>query len=1753
MTPREPAIWLLQASPRDPLTGAIVPVKLAGGGKRGYAQFGSRDWRAGLGRPPAIVQKLGFTGAGDENGFGEGAIVQALSFEWRGRAKDSAALAALYWRDAAFTLHAGPDGGDDAAMMPIMVGRIADCLSEPGGIKLNMVDPALDLDKPVLSGTFLGTGDLEGDVELKGQTKWRGWGRLFNVTLRSLERASNIWVATDPAQKLQGIDQVYDRGNAASSLTTVAWAGSSAATLAALRATVCPQGGAAVAPSIACIKWWFANPGRLTVDLSGEIGGAYVDRPADIAAALVAVAGGPTINTIQLNAARTARNEKAGWLVEDPAATIAGELTGLLSGVSLWWALSATGQIELGEWAWGASVASFKAAKVERAQSFQPVNKVALGWKPNRTVMARGDIAAGVVEERFDAMADPAKLAMAEKRELISWDAETLVRHNSVIARAGVLGINTTAAATALATWTGYRGGLTPAWNDVTQDTVIVRATYAANRTGWTAALDALDVAISTEDAARANWSTVTNRPPVTGSAVSVDEFTADLTRWTKNGDVTSIATPVPVYSRTAFRFGPTPSNPSVIGEYVPFDRTAQYSVECEFDRSGNPDGNFFLGVSLKDAAGTIITGDGSYWLYAYRAASQQSAAGIPDHVWRHFGAGTDKEFPTNAVSMAPLVLCSFSATTGHYIAEGARISKLSAPLEWSENADQTGGGATHVMPGVIRGAGYYPESVWARSARTLTKRRSIRVSGKPLRTDRYQMLGLTDSTGFDYSHGDYVLYSAPGALQIYESGSYIGNFGTTTTQDTLTVEYDGGQVRYYKNDSLLRTIWAGANREFWGAAYLYQKDAGFSSVSVDTARGMAVVGATTYDATGTLLGPNDLNNAAVGIIGGSFVNPATGASGSGTAIANSLLVPDIATALSVGGAPYRNKNANFAIWPNPAAPPDGWVHSYGTPAMVTRVAGDTGGFACDVTVNAGQIHEIIYAEPAGSISPGWFEMVMDYQHISGSLTGAGNRLYVYNASGTYLDSAGLNLATNPDINGTVIGDNPAPGRYYFRTYKQFTNPAMTQFYFGTSGGGLHAGKTGTGRGIIRLAGFRALSVGEVATQTTLPANIAVAGTTAQWIGVTGSGRPADNATNDRFLDTRNSNQLPSWYRATYSERTASEFKDGWALAVPGAGGNAGYYGALETIVDYNHVSGGVIKQRFVAGVTGSGMVSGQAHVRVSIDESNWGPWTRDYSGYLRPSFGDNDLLESGSTVATLANFRTSTGTAAAIAGQGSLATRNTARLGVELADDDGSVLDRRSVRNNFYDSARGITRVDVPIDGHWSFEGSATGAIRVDLPFGPAAQLVAMVTMTVEIFDYNGGTPNTNIQTYTLSGYVYYPSPAWYASTAKLMGGGGTARAVRFGRTGSRWAIWIGEPGGSWNYPKVTIRDVRVGYSGLALANWESGWAIGVDPAAATNVDNHVASPNPGDAIFGVNALEGFNGAVATLANFRTGLGIAAAIAGQGSGATASSLSQLNTGEGAKLATIEMAADVTMQVNGGKSVTVSFDYTGTAKAGQLPVNAPFQLVRGIGTDVTSSASWTASLKSGLATFSIGATTGVLTVSALLSDAVIEVTAAYLGSLRKNSLSMIKSLDPPPQTGGAGGTTASSSTISATSGSVYGAANTPLLTVKTGSAGRIDFTCPADFYRLSNGTSYAFGKWQWRAVGGTMADVAAEVGADFSAFTNTGDFTYDPGHIEVTMSKTGLAIGTNYEVHLFLRGSTAGTLNWDGTATAVGS
>ncbi|MEM7524493.1 MAG: hypothetical protein AAF360_12185, partial [Pseudomonadota bacterium] len=396
-----PATVYATLSPRVAANGAVRTVRLAGGGTRsGYARAPG-DWWSGIEALPSSRAALSFDG----RRVGATLEPRTLRLVWRptqpGRLAD---LAGLVWRDAEALVELDADGG----VQELMTGTVTDVSIDLEGVVLTIADRAGELTRPLVDGTFAGTGGIEGDADAEGRIKRRSWGRVFNVEARVFQAANNLHEVGDPAHPLNAIVNVRDKGNAATGLTLVAWQGSIAATIAALAAVDLGDGTAiqaAVAPSIAMLKWWTRPAGPLTADLEGETAGGYTAVPAEFAARIGAAVGGPDFAAGSIAAAAAAKPGSAGIHVGSDA-DVGTVVTAVLTGVSLHWMLDESGKIRIGQSVFGASVASLVATRSRRLRSHAPVKAVRLGYQQNARVHSDGEIAAVVADGAFTGEVD---------------------------------------------------------------------------------------------------------------------------------------------------------------------------------------------------------------------------------------------------------------------------------------------------------------------------------------------------------------------------------------------------------------------------------------------------------------------------------------------------------------------------------------------------------------------------------------------------------------------------------------------------------------------------------------------------------------------------------------------------------------------------------------------------------------------------------------------------------------------------------------------------------------------------------------------------------------------------------------------------------------------------------------------------------------------------------------------------------------------------------------------------------------------------------------------------------------------------------------------------------------------------------------------------------------------------------------------------------------------------------------------------
>lgn len=142
------------------------------------------------------------------------------------------------------------------------------------------------------------------------------------------------------------------------------------------------------------------------------------------------------------------------------------------------------------------------------------------------------------------------------------------------------------------------------------------------------------------------------------------------------------------------------------------------------------------------------------------------------------------------------------------------------------------------------------------------------------------------------------------------------------------------------------------------------------------------------------------------------------------------------------------------------------------------------------------------------------------------------------------------------------------------------------------------------------------------------------------------------------------------------------------------------------------------------------------------------------------------------------------------------------------LANDDGSI--RTPIGANFSDSSN-----------------TATGSLKIRLP---QSWTNTMMKFFVDLYEY----VDNNVCTLEIGGYNYSgDGGAWYAVTARVVGGSNVEYPVFFGHDGTKCCVWIGYPTGQWSYLKARVRDVMLGHSNYSKTQWESGWQISFDSGA--------------------------------------------------------------------------------------------------------------------------------------------------------------------------------------------------------------------------------------------------------------------------------------------------------------------------------
>lgn len=241
--------------------------------------------------------------------------------------------------------------------------------------------------------------------------------------------------------------------------------------------------------------------------------------------------------------------------------------------------------------------------------------------------------------------------------------------------------------------------------------------------------------------------------------------------------------------------------------------------------------------------------------------------------------------------------------------------------------------------------------------------------------------------------------------------------------------------------------------------------------------------------------------------------------------------------------------------------------------------------------------------------------------------------------------------------------------------------------------------------------------------------------------------------------------------------------------------------------------------------------------------------------------------------------------------------------------------------------------------------------------------------------------------------------------------------------------------------------------------------------------------------------------------------------------------------------------------------VIVNAAHTGTVETGQLPRNVLAKRYAGT-EDVTTLSSWSASTDSGSITYTIGAATGVLNITALGASSVVTITSVHNGVSLSKKVTVTKNLAAAPATGSGGGTSASDTTFNSFNSTTH-ATVSDVLTVTVGSTGQVALSAPLGVTTAAEAPSSAGldvkGIWQHDTTGGGVwADLGTEASSDPDVVvqfdSEISAYTVDAGSISVSHTITGLAASSSQKFRLNFRNNSGTRVMYlSGTASAVGS
>lgn len=536
-------IFLFEAAPINPATGTTTTYRFCSGHATSAASLlDNKEWEPNIAIPPTKSATYFNNGQVDTVSIDYGSIGLSFNLDSPRESTLLAAISKLSWDGATGRAWVGVEGQPFTSYTKIFEGTMGPISRDVKSAKIPLYGLDFRLNETnILTGQYAGTGGAEGPAELKGQFKPRAFGACRYASPVRINTAYVIYQVNDGA--CSDISAVYENAYPLSApIATVS-------TYAALAALTLPAGTWAKAPAVGMFRLGSEPYGKLTCDVQGNSSAGTT--LGSISTYLLTQAG---VSASDIDASVAAVGSQTWNLFVDSQTTVGEEIRTAYAKAFCYITSNSQGKMQAGSWladgstitiggadsdfpaipksfrqeeasppnysvtinaerCWSPHSESEISPAIQELQAGQAALNVAATNAQNAANQAAADIL--VQKARTDSIVSDSVLDRSEKAQVKLQYAGIVGDYSKIISQAAGYSVSSSAYTTAYNALASYLGGLSPAWNDLTQDTVIVRTTWDSTWEAERAARTVVLQAIADATAKLANWPQVTgaNRP----------------------------------------------------------------------------------------------------------------------------------------------------------------------------------------------------------------------------------------------------------------------------------------------------------------------------------------------------------------------------------------------------------------------------------------------------------------------------------------------------------------------------------------------------------------------------------------------------------------------------------------------------------------------------------------------------------------------------------------------------------------------------------------------------------------------------------------------------------------------------------------------------------------------------------------------------------------------------------------------------------------------------------------------------------------------------------------------------------------------------------------------------------------------------------------------------------------------------------------------------------------------------------------